>query len=419
MEQTTSQSLNASSSDGFTRFYIEPYGAQVVRLAMEAAIFVLGVVGNILVCVVVIREKLTRSLAYCLILNLAVADLGLLLFSLPFALLRTEDVSWPLGEFSCTVLYPLSDIFPAASIASITAIALYRYLGIVKGQTNFRRQRALKQAWIVVSLIWLLSFLLFVVPLFFAMTFATVGGRSYCFPQFSDQLYFDLYQAEAALLTYVLPLAIILFTYLAIRRRLQESIELHVNMRKESRSTRRSQDNKTLKALKVISPVVLVFTITMLPYNAFRVVDMVADTHDFEYLLLFFKLCVLFFVANSSANPLIYAVVSDDFRKAFRWHLCRCLRTNGDRKLFSFADRIITLRTNVKRSIGRQSTQKTDRQQSDDVFVWENNELSFIYRKKWEWVARSFTRKDREFSTINLKFAKETRKILYLSHMEA
>lgn len=373
MESATNLTTNASTGNGqtFTQFYKEPFGFQLARLVLEVVIFVLGVLGNVLVCTVVVREKLYRSLAYCLILNLAIADLGLLVFSLPFALLRTEDVSWPFGEFTCKVLYPVSDVFPAVSIASVTAIAVYRYRGIVTGRSSLEPRRAVKEAQIVISLIWVCSFVLFVVPLFFAMKFVEQDGRVHCFPQFTNDLYFKLYQAEAVLLTYALPLAIILFTYIAIRGRLRESIDLHSRMRKESGTSVRSQDDKTLKALRIISPVVLVFAITMLPYNVFRVVDIFADTSNFEYLLLFFKLCVLFFVGNSSANPLIYALVSDEFRKAFGWHIRHCSSSETEGKLFSLPERLTTFRSNLKRSmmLSRTSTPKGEQRPPSEVFL--------------------------------------------------
>lgn len=218
---------SATSQVQFLQFYIEPFPLQLVRFILDAAIFLFGVLGNGLVCVVIIRENLFRSLAYCLIFNLAVSDLGVILFSLPFGVLRTEDIPWPFGEFGCKVLYPLSDIFHGVSIASITAIAVFRYRGIISGH-SMSQKSAVKKAKIVILLIWFFSFILFVLPLFFVMAYGhDRRGEMYCLPRFPDVLYYKLYQAETVLLTYLLPLGIILFTYLRIRSRLHESIALH------------------------------------------------------------------------------------------------------------------------------------------------------------------------------------------------
>lgn len=372
--------LNRSGSDPNSpqfRFYIEPFAAQLVRLVLDAVIFVAGVLGNGLVCVVVIKENLHRSLAYCLILNLAISDLGVLLFSLPFGVLRTEDVSWPLGEFGCKVLYPLTDVFHGVSIASITAIAVFRYRGIISGH-GMSQKGAMKTVKIVILLIWILSVLLFVVPLFFVMKYVEAGGEAYCFPRFPSMTFYKVYQAETVLLTYLLPLGIILFTYLRIRRRLNESIALHSQIRRESRSPAATAHNKTrcasdrnYKALKVLTPVVLVFFVTLLPYNVFRVVDIFHDTSQFEYLLLFFKICIVFFVCNSSANPLIYALFSEDFRKAFKWHVRHCSSSSRkSSRLFSLSEKVTSIRR--RRSFfTRTSARNKERASSSasDVFV--------------------------------------------------
>ena len=369
---------SATSQAQFLQFYIEPFPLQLVRFILDAVIFLFGVLGNGLVCVVIIRENLFRSLAYCLIFNLAVSDLGVILFSLPFGVLRTEDIPWPFGEFGCKVLYPLSDIFHGVSIASITAIAVFRYRGIISGH-SMSQKTAVKKAKIVILLIWLFSFILFVLPLLFVMAYGHDSrGEVYCLPWFPDVLYFKLYQAETVLLTYLLPLGIILFTYLRIRSRLHESIALHSKIRRESRSTTTSQrgsrtqsaSDRNFKALRVLTPVVVVFAVTMLPYNVFRVIDIFLNTSRFEYLLLFFKICILFFVCNSSANPLIYALFSEEFRKAFKWHLRHCSISKSPSRLFSFSEKVTSIRQ--RRSFFSRSSARNKEQPSSsnsDVFV--------------------------------------------------
>lgn len=373
-DAVTTLSVNGSGSGQQPfQFYIEPFPAQLIRFILDAAIFVAGVLGNGLVCVVVIKENLLRSLAYCLIFNLAISDLGVILFSLPFGVLRTEDIRWPVGEFGCKVLYPLSDIFHGVSIASITAIAVFRYRGIISGH-GMSQKSAMKKAKVVIFLIWILSFVLFVLPLFFVMAYGEHRGEAYCFPKFPSKLYYKLYQAETVLLTYLLPLGIILFTYLRIRGRLHESIALHSQIRRESRSPSASHgkarcaSERNYKALKVLTPVVVVFAVTMLPYNVFRIIDIFLDTSRFEYLLLFFKICVLCFVCNSSANPLIYALFSEEFRKAFKWHMRHCSPSRNRSRLFSLSEKVTSIR---RRRSFLTSARNKDRPSSSnsDVFV--------------------------------------------------
>ena len=375
MNSTLPQGNASGLVDKQFHFYLEPFPAQLIRFVLNAVIFLVGVAGNGLVCLVIIKEKLLRSLAYCFILNLAVSDLGVILFSLPFAVFRTEDIRWPLGEFGCRVLYPLSDIFPGVSIASITAIALFRYRGIISGRSASQRN-SMKTAKISILFIWLICFLLFVLPLFFVMAYEEHADQVNCFPVFPSKLYYKLYQAETFLLTYFIPLLIILFTYFRIRVRLHESIALHTEIQREScrsaatDSTRpRCESERNNRALKVLAPVVAVFAVTMLPYNVFRVIDVFWDTSNFKYLLLFFKICVFCFVCNSSANPLIYALFSEEFRKAFKWYLKHCSASKNRPRLFSLSERITMFRRG--RSFLTRSSRRQDGASSSnsDIFV--------------------------------------------------
>ena len=326
-----SWNTSVNSSNGVFRneqslvpYYQEPFVLLVVRLFFVCGIFLVGLLGNFLVCYVIIKDKLYRSMTYCLVFNLAVADLGLLLLSLPLGMFRIEDISWPAGEFACKVLYPLGDIFQGGAIATITAIAFFRFRGIVSGQV-LEPKKAVCQALVVIALIWPLSFLLFVVPLFFLMTFyVSPGGRIFCFPKFPSTLWMGLYNILTLLLLYLLPLALVLFTYLRIRRRLFESINLHSRMQTEL-GLKKPDHVAVLnhRALRILTPVVIVFAVTMLPYNFLRFLD-ILDLKVVvfgEYILLYFKLCIPFFVCNSSANPVIYPFVCDDFRRGFKRHL--------------------------------------------------------------------------------------------------
>lgn len=342
----------------YSQFYKEPFGLMVVRLIAEGIIFFVGTVGNILVCVVVVREHLIHSIAYALIFNLAIADLGILLFSFPFGLIRTEGLAWPLGWFGCKVIYPLSDIFHGVSIGSITIIALHRYRGIVAGRSP-DPQRRLKYARIVIASLWFLSFVFVVMPVLFNIEFAVIKGTPQCYPKFSKWLYFELYQIELFILTYILPIAIISFTYLKIRERLRESIRLRQRIRKQSGNGLAKKDTfneKNFKALRVLAPVVVVFIVTMFPYNLYRVVEIFIDLSSIKYMLLFWKMSVLAFVCNSSANPVIYALMSGDFRKAFKWHLRYCVsKPLNKTKMFSLSERY----TSIKPKLPRGGCKKT------------------------------------------------------------
>ena len=79
------------------------------------------------------------------------------------------------------------------------------------------------------------------------------------------------------------------------------------------KSVRLRQNNR---AKKILTPLVVIFTVTMLPLNIFRLTvafwPAIARQECFKYLLYAVEVSSLM---NSSANPVMYSVVSRSFRK--------------------------------------------------------------------------------------------------------
>ncbi|KAK3728498.1 hypothetical protein QZH41_002359 [Actinostola sp. cb2023] len=288
-----------------------------------------GIVGNLLVVIITSCNRKSRTAVNYYILNLAIADLGILAICYPFTLVKTEDpLHWPLGSFICKIIYPMSDIFYGVSIGSIVAIAIDRYKAIVR---SMHAQKTLRAAKWVILFIWMFAFVDIVFPLFFVMEFAVDirgNGTIDCTPFWPNiQVTFPLYIFSLSFFWYVLPLAIILWTYREIARKIRASKTLHKDMRNlvgkysGDRKCKRHDDQNT-KALKILIPVVLAFSGTMLPFHVFRMVSVFVDVNAFEYIWAIYNVCTLLLLANSSINPIIYSLVSEDFRRRFKHVLC-------------------------------------------------------------------------------------------------
>jgi hypothetical protein len=89
-------------------------------------VIVCGFFGNILVIWTVIFNKHMRTTSNMFILNLAISDLTLCIFSIPFNAYKTLRHSWIFGSFMCKFapFFQATNVF--VSTMSITAIALDR-----------------------------------------------------------------------------------------------------------------------------------------------------------------------------------------------------------------------------------------------------------------------------------------------------
>lgn len=81
--------------------HIFPKFTDWVLIAMHSVVFIIGLIGNALVCMAVYRNHSMRTVTNYFIVNLAVADLLVLLICLPPSVLWDVTETWFLGLKLC------------------------------------------------------------------------------------------------------------------------------------------------------------------------------------------------------------------------------------------------------------------------------------------------------------------------------
>lgn len=298
-------------------------------LIIEVAIAFVGLLGNLLVCFVISQQRKFRSGLKLFIRNLALADIGILTITFPITVVKEKmPLHWPFGRAFCLYGLPVAEVFHGVSIWSITAIAIERYRKIASHtgvQSNASdSSKALKWG---LFLIWMVSYLVISFPLHFFMVFKEEDTMVLCATGWTA-LQHGSYTICSSIFWFVLPLGIIVFTYVQISRQLQQSNRFHrssISQRSrgdrklETSTIRSSQERKRMhqnsKAMKILTPIVLVFAVSMLPINAVRVLVVFWDEVVFEkYFGVFFDVCVIGVLVNAASDPFIYSIVAKDFR---------------------------------------------------------------------------------------------------------
>ncbi|XP_022789230.1 neuropeptide Y receptor type 2-like [Stylophora pistillata] len=319
-------------------YFKEPHWLEILRLTFEFFIAALGIAGNTIVCLVITFQPQMQTVINFYIRNLAIADLVILLFSFPLTIIKEQDPHhWPLGEFFCRFLYPLNDVFFGVSVWSITLVAIDRYRAIVGGRVPKRNSYNFSSArWMILG-VWIISFLIISLPLYFVMRFIDDNSYIDCTPDWPNAKRGNLgemrqiYNVAIIVFWYVLPLAIIAGTFRSISVKLRASTNFNRSIQEECNEAskphsarKRLREQQNSKAKKLLIPVVIVFAVTMLPVNVFRLVVMYWEGFsEHKYLWVFYNVCVIFVIANSSANFFIYSLVSDEFRHSFKRLFCR------------------------------------------------------------------------------------------------
>ncbi|OQR68246.1 neuropeptide F receptor-like [Tropilaelaps mercedesae] len=140
-----------------------------IILFFYSILIMTGALGNGLVCYAVARKPAMRTARNIYIINLAISDLILCLFTMPFSLVEIILRFWPLGLITCKLVAGLEATSIFVSTISIMAIAIDRCKAVLyPTRETFNPLTGV----IMVAIIWLIALLL-AMPLFIYKTVFT------------------------------------------------------------------------------------------------------------------------------------------------------------------------------------------------------------------------------------------------------
>ncbi|XP_029108052.1 galanin receptor type 1-like [Scleropages formosus] len=292
-------------------------GAEVVVVpVIFGVIFLLGVTGNALVIAVLLRVRCLHcgSSTSIFILNLSAADLAFLLFCVPFQATIYSLPHWVFGAFLCKFVHYFVAVSMLVSVFTLVAMSVDRYVAVVhasKSRAIRRRQHALAGACVM----WLLSLVLSV-PV--AQQHVLTGhpeapNSTFCWEAWSHRGARHTYKVTILLVGYLLPLLLITCSYARVLRHLHKKIK---NMSKKSERSKK-------KTTQTVLLVVAAFMLCWMPHH---VVVMWVEfgtfpLNDASFALRIISHCLAY--GNSCINPILYAFMSENFRKACR-QSCSC-----------------------------------------------------------------------------------------------
>lgn len=117
--------LNNSFSEEDLWELITPKSWTWILIIFHSLVFVIGIIGNILVCVAVYRNHTMRTVTNYFIVNLAVADFLVILFCLPPSVVWDVTLTWFFGIAMCKIVlyFQVSIYYRVAVMYRIKALA--------------------------------------------------------------------------------------------------------------------------------------------------------------------------------------------------------------------------------------------------------------------------------------------------------
>uniref|UniRef100_G1MHM3 Neuropeptide FF receptor 1 n=1 Tax=Ailuropoda melanoleuca TaxID=9646 RepID=G1MHM3_AILME len=228
-------SLNASHAKAtpavnltFSSYYQHSSAVAAMFIVAYVLIFLLCMVGNALVCFVVLRNRHMRTVTNMFILNLAVSDLLVGIFCMPTTLVDNLITGWPFDNATCKMSGLVQGMSVSASVFTLVAIAVERFRCIVH---PFREKLTPRQALVTIAVIWALA-LLIMCPSAVTLTvtrdehhfMVDARNRSYplysCWEAWPEKGMRTVYTTVLFSHIYLAPLALIVLMYARIARKL-------------------------------------------------------------------------------------------------------------------------------------------------------------------------------------------------------
>ncbi|KAF7274925.1 hypothetical protein GWI33_012411 [Rhynchophorus ferrugineus] len=169
MSSTVAPSVaNASSvNESASSTPSTPFGVQqTVLVILLSIVIVIVVVGNTLVIASVITTRRLRTVTNCFIMSLAVADWLVGIFVMPPAVAYLIMGAWELGWILCDIWVSLDILLCTASILSLCAISVDRYLAVTQPLSYSRNRRSKRLAFWMIMVVWVSSALITAPPMF-------------------------------------------------------------------------------------------------------------------------------------------------------------------------------------------------------------------------------------------------------------
>lgn len=157
------------------------------RTTLYLLAMTISLLGNSAVIMIARKNRRMRTMSHYLIVNMAVADLLITIFHMPYKLQiqltnrHAVVIGGPVGLLICKLVSYTQDVSIACSVLSLMSITIDRFMAIV---CSFKRITLLQRTRYVIISLWFVSFLL-CSPLLYANRMEEYQGAFYCYEELS------------------------------------------------------------------------------------------------------------------------------------------------------------------------------------------------------------------------------------------
>ncbi|XP_028318237.1 neuropeptide FF receptor 2-like [Gouania willdenowi] len=331
----------------YVDFYLHKPPVAAVFTISYLLIFLMSMLGNGVVCFIVLRSRNMRTVTNLFILNLAISDLLVGIFCMPTTLVDNIITGWPFGSVLCKLSGMVQGISVSASVFTLVAIAVDRFRCIVY---PFKQKLTIGTSKLIIVIIWVLAVsimcpsgvMLQVTKEHSVQIVLNNSTRPFywCREDWPNQEMRKIYTTVLFANIYLAPLSLIVIMYARIGVTLcktpippgRGSGSGYGRSSGNSKVTMESRQTITRKKKRVITMlliVALLFIVSWLPLWSLMMLSDYASLTERQYHIIniyVYPLAHWLAFFNSSINPIIYGFFNENFRRgfqaAFKFQLC-------------------------------------------------------------------------------------------------
>ncbi|KAE9418412.1 hypothetical protein Angca_009595, partial [Angiostrongylus cantonensis] len=304
-----------------------------------SVIFIVGTIGNVCTCVVIIRTRSMHTHTNFYLFSLALSDLVVLIFGLPMELYGALDFAYPyqFPEWICKVRAYLIEFTSYASILVICSFTVERWFAICY-PIRSKSSPKISRAYLTIIVMWIISSIA-AIPIGYVVKINRLPlpewamGQNWTYKVSDDDettkntefCAMDVEKPElqnriiifAFVAFFMLPaiLMTMMYTHIAIRIGFTDSLLVENN---------KARTKSTHTVIKMLVSVVISFFLCWLPFHIQRLLSLFINYHEGKVppaveasFLLVYYISGCCYYTNSAINPILYNVFSEKYRKAF------------------------------------------------------------------------------------------------------
>ncbi|KAJ0179654.1 hypothetical protein K1T71_004245 [Dendrolimus kikuchii] len=331
------QGLNLSSNDTLNfgsdlDIFFQP---DHVLITLYVPTILLSLVANVLLIIVAVKCNYTKNVTNIFLVNLSAADLLVTGVCMPIQLSKAITLIWFYGETVCKIVNYIQGVAVAASVFTITAMSVDRWLSI--SPEPRLRPPGRRQAMLLLLLLWVAALLIFIPVLMVASvrkeTVPVISKAHnnisietrdvhFCTEEWPGPDTRKQFGMFSFTLVYAIPGSITIMSYACMGRTLcsvRPPFDIDEGNVSMQQGLRLMKERKRVAWILLLLAVL--FALCWLPYN---IMQLLLDINlvDAKHLSAFLPYALFIGHANSAINPIVYCLMTRNFQRSARKLLC-------------------------------------------------------------------------------------------------